>query len=58
MLVLLQLTAVCCSHYTIFGVVLEGMEVVEEVNALSKGRSDNTAGREAQALIEDSGQLR
>ena len=38
--------------------VVEGWEVVEEVNALAKGRPDNTAGKEAEALIYNSGQLR
>lgn len=38
--------------------VVEGFEVVEEVNALAKGRPDNTAGKEAEALIYNSGQLR
>eukprot|EP00884_Botryococcus_braunii_P000580 jgi/Botrbrau1/10522/Bobra.7_1s0006.3 len=45
-------------HYSIFGEVVDGMDVVYKVNALSKGKKDNTAGREEGAQIVDSGQLR
>lgn len=44
--------------YTIFGEVIEGMDVVDAVNALSYGKEGNSAGPEAGAVITDSGQLR
>ena len=44
--------------YTIFGEVVEGIEVVEKVNALSQGQPDNTATADAGAQIIASGQLR
>ena len=47
-------------HYTIFGEVVSGHEVLDAVNALSVGRADNTAAREdaETALITDTGQVR
>ncbi|GIL50027.1 hypothetical protein Vafri_6343 [Volvox africanus] len=45
-------------HYTIFGEVVEGFEVAEQINALARGKPSNTAGPEEEALIVDSGQLR
>jgi hypothetical protein len=51
-----------CSHldgsYTIFGEVVTGLDVVRAVNALAKGRPDNTATADAGAFIIDSGQIR
>ena len=44
--------------YTVFGQVVEGMEVAEAVNALSKGLRDNTANASAGAVIVDAGQIR
>jgi cyclophilin family peptidyl-prolyl cis-trans isomerase len=44
--------------YVIFGEVVAGLEVVDRVNDLSRGRPDNTAGAAAGAVIVDSGQLR
>ncbi len=44
--------------YTIFGQVIEGMDVVEEVNRLSLGKPDNTATAADGAVIVDAGQLR
>lgn len=44
--------------YVIFGEVVGGWEVVEQVNALSRGMPDNTATAAAGAVIVDSGQLR
>ena len=44
--------------YVIFGEVVGGLEVVDRVNDLSRGRPDNTAGAAAGAVIVDSGQLR
>jgi cyclophilin family peptidyl-prolyl cis-trans isomerase len=40
------------------GELVEGWEVAAKVNALSIGKQDNTAGREAGARIFDAGQLR
>ncbi|GAB4821361.1 hypothetical protein N2152v2_008407 [Parachlorella kessleri] len=45
-------------HYTIFGQVVSGFEVVDTINALSIGKQDNTAGVEEEVLIADSGQIR
>mmetsp|Transcript_7776 Transcript_7776/g.22988 ORF Transcript_7776/g.22988 Transcript_7776/m.22988 type:complete len:398 (-) Transcript_7776:5156-6349(-) len=45
-------------HYTIFGELVEGWEVAARINKLSLGKKDNTVGREAGALITDSGELR
>ncbi|KAI3424746.1 hypothetical protein D9Q98_008135 [Chlorella vulgaris] len=44
--------------YTIFGQVVSGFQVVDAINALSKGKKDNTATAEDGAVITDSGQLR
>ncbi len=46
--------------YTIFGELVSGWEVAEAINALSRlpGKKDNTAGREEEAVIADSGQIR
>jgi hypothetical protein len=44
--------------YTIFGEVVTGLETVKAVNALAKGRPDNTADASAGAFIIDSGQIR
>lgn len=45
-------------QYTIFGELVEGWDVAAKVNALSIGKQDNTAGRDAGARIYDAGQLR
>ena len=45
-------------HYTIFGELVSGWEVAAKINALSKGKPDNTAGSEEQAMIVNSGQIR
>ena len=39
---------------------MTGWEVAEAINALSRlpGKQDNTAGREEEAVIADSGQIR
>uniref|UniRef100_A0A061QJN8 Peptidyl-prolyl cis-trans isomerase cyp40-like n=2 Tax=Tetraselmis sp. GSL018 TaxID=582737 RepID=A0A061QJN8_9CHLO len=44
--------------YTIFGQVVEGMDVVEAVNRLAGGRPGGTADATAGAVIVDTGQLR
>ena len=48
-------------HYTIFGEVVEGMDVVYAVNKLSKTHpkpgSDNEADMSAGAVVKDSGQI-
>lgn len=44
--------------YTIFGQVVSGFDVVDAINALSKGKKDNTATAEDGARIVDSGQIR
>eukprot|EP00798_Chlamydomonas_sp_ICE-L_P031087 gene31087-6213_t len=46
------------ARYTIFGEVIEGMEIAEQINALSKGKPENTVGPEEQVVIVDCGQLR
>lgn len=40
------------------GQVVSGFDVVDAINALSKGKKDNTATAEAGAQIVDSGQIR
>ena len=45
-------------HYTIFGQVVAGFEVVDAINALAKGQPDNTANEAVGVVIDDSGQLR
>lgn len=45
-------------HYTIFGQVVTGFEVVDAINALSKGMPDNTATEEVGVVIADSGEIR
>lgn len=45
-------------HYTIFGQVVSGLEVVDEINALSRGKPENTATAEEGAIIDDCGELR
>lgn len=37
---------------------MQGWEVAARINKLSLGKKDNTVGREAGALITDSGELR
>ena len=44
-------------HYTIFGELVSGWSVAEQINALSRGRPDNTANADAGAQIVDAGQL-
>eukprot|EP00899_Mesostigma_viride_P006836 jgi/Mesvir1/16153/Mv08424-RA.1 len=44
-------------HYTIFGELVSGMDVAYKINALAKGKPQNTAGIEEDAWITDSGQL-
>lgn len=46
-----------CEH-VLAGELVEGWDVAAKVNALSIGKKDNTAGREAEARIFDAGQLR
>jgi cyclophilin family peptidyl-prolyl cis-trans isomerase len=46
------------SKYTIFGQVVTGLEVVDAINALSRGQPDNTATEAAGVRIADCGQLR
>eukprot|EP00775_Hariotina_reticulata_P010533 gene10533-10693_t len=45
-------------HYTIFGEVVDGLEVIDAINALAKGKKDNTATAEDGAVIVDCGQVR
>lgn len=45
-------------HYTIFGQVVSGFDVVEEINALSRGKPENTATADEGAIIADCGELR
>eukprot|EP00198_Chlamydomonas_reinhardtii_P007241 XP_001696577.1 peptidyl-prolyl cis-trans isomerase, cyclophilin-type [Chlamydomonas reinhardtii] len=45
-------------HYTVFGEVVEGLDVAEKINALARGKPNNTAGPEEEAVITDAGQLR
>ncbi|KAK9800751.1 hypothetical protein WJX73_006168 [Symbiochloris irregularis] len=45
------------THYTIFGELVSGWEVAEQINALSRGRPDNTATADAGAQIVNSGQV-
>ena len=46
------------THYTIFGELVSGWPVAEAINALSRGKKDNTAGPDEGAKIVDSGQIR
>ena len=43
--------------YTIFGELVSGWHVAEAINALARGKPDNTAGEAEGAQITDSGQL-
>lgn len=45
-------------HYTVFGQVVGGLDVVDAVNALSRGKPDNTATDADGAVIVDAGELR
>ena len=45
-------------HYTIFGQVVTGFDVVDAVNDLSIGKPENTATADAGAVIADCGQIR
>ena len=45
-------------HYTIFGQVVSGFEVVDEINALSRGKPENTATADEGAIIADCGEIR
>ena len=42
--------------YVIFGEVVRGFEIAEEINSYAKGKKDNTAGVEVQAKIVNAGQ--
>ena len=44
--------------YTIFGQVVSGLDVVDQINALAAAQPDNTATAEAGVRIADCGQLR
>eukprot|EP00887_Chlorella_sp_A99_P004128 scaffold23.g4128.t1 len=44
--------------YVIFGQVVTGFEVLDAINALSRGKKDNTATAADGAVITDAGQLR
>ena len=44
-------------HYTIFGEVVEGMEVVFKINALAKGQLQNELQDRELVKIVDAGQL-
>ena len=46
------------THYTIFGELVSGWPVAEAINALSRGKKDNTATQDDGARIADSGQIR
>lgn len=46
------------THYTIFGQVVSGLDVVDAINELSRDKPEKTATAEEEVLIEDSGQLR
>lgn len=48
----------CNAKPVLAGELVEGWDVAAKVNALSIGKKDNTAGREAGARIFDAGQLR
>lgn len=45
-------------HYTIFGQVVSGFDVVDKINALSIGKPENTATAEDGAVIVDCGEIR
>jgi len=47
-----------CRFRTTAGELVEGWEVAWRINQLSVGKPDNQAGREEEAVITDSGQLR
>lgn len=44
--------------YTIFGELVTGEHVAMAINAVSRGKPQNTAGPEEEVLIVDSGQVR
>jgi len=45
-------------HYTIFGQVVSGFNVIDEINALSRGKPENTATADEGAIIADCGEIR
>lgn len=45
-------------HYTIFGEAVSGFDVIEKVNALSRGQPNNELLHSQRAQITDAGQLR
>lgn len=45
-------------HYTIFGELVSGEDVAMAINKVSMGKPDNTAGKEEEVIIKDSGQIR
>jgi peptidyl-prolyl isomerase D len=42
----------------VFGELVSGWHVAEAINALSRGKKNSTAGKEEEAKIVDSGQIR
>lgn len=42
----------------VFGQIVEGMEVAQQINALARGKPGNSAGPEEEAIISDCGQVR
>jgi len=45
-------------QHVIFGELVSGWHVAEAINAVSRGKPDNTAGTEEDAVIADCGQHR
>lgn len=48
----------CSGHYSIFGQVVEGLDLIDAINILSVGKKGNTAGMEEEVVITDVGQIR
>ena len=44
--------------YTVFGELVTGWETAAAINLLSRGKRDNTVGKEEEVIIVDSGQIR
>ena len=55
---LLNLTSCTSALQVIFGECVSGFDVIEAVNALSKGQKNNELIRSNRAQITDTGQLR
>lgn len=45
-------------NYTVFGELVTGWDVAAAINALSRGKEEQTARKEEEVVMADSGQIR